>query len=37
MLFVSHDRAFIRKVNPSRAIIMPLGESSLFSENLLND
>jgi len=36
VLFVSHDRAFIQKVSPHRAIIMPFGESKLFTEDLLD-
>jgi len=36
VLFVSHDRTFIQKVGPHRAIIMPFGESKLFTEDLLD-
>lgn len=37
ILVVSHDIAFIRKIVPSRVIVMPGGESKLFSESLLAD
>ena len=36
VLFVSHDAAFIRNVRPDRAVVMPGGESKLFSESLLS-
>jgi ATPase subunit of ABC transporter with duplicated ATPase domains len=37
VLFISHDYTFIKKVQPNRAIIMPSGESRLFSEDLLSN
>ncbi|MFH0823844.1 MAG: ABC-F family ATP-binding cassette domain-containing protein [Pseudomonadota bacterium] len=37
VLFVSHDRGFVTKVAPSRAIVMPEGQSVMFSEDLLSE
>jgi len=37
VLFVSHDRGFVTKVSPARAIVMPAGQSLMFSEDLLTD
>ena len=36
VLFVSHDRGFVTKVAPHRAIVMPEGQSIMFSETLLS-
>lgn len=37
VLFVSHDREFVPRVAPTRAIMMPSGRSVMFSEELLTE
>jgi len=36
LIIVSHDKKFVGNVNPSRAVLMPLGEFIDFNEQLLN-
>lgn len=37
IVFVSHDRTFIEKTKPTKAIVMPEGKMQMFSEKLLTE